>query len=256
MKKILLTFFLVLFGYEIYANYTSAQEFFDEYNYSTEGKFSHKNDDYRNDNRDQNFNDVSIRGTKVTSGADYSCQLLTDGKVRCWGYNNQGALGDGTNDSSLQPKYVKADVKFKQLHSGDDFNCALDDGDDVYCWGSNERGQLGAGTKQKSSSTPVKLDANVKFRQVYTEAHYACALDENNYAYCWGDGTYGEVGNGQKGYFDTPQKVKTDIKFSRLTMSTTFVCGISYDKQDVYCWGQGMRGGNSKGLDSSVPVKI
>jgi hypothetical protein len=65
------------------------------------------------------------------------------------------------------------------------------------------------------------------------------------------------VGNGKKGKFDTPQKVKTDVLFSRLSMAKTYVCGVSKPESDIYCWGKGTKGKTSTtNLDSSVPVKI
>ena len=141
------------------------------------------------------------------------------------------------------------------VSSGEDFNCAIDDGDDIYCWGSNERGQLGSKTKADKSEHPLKVNINKKFKTIFTTAHYACALDTNNYAYCWGDGTSGEVGNGKKGNFSVPQKVKTNVQFSRLSMSETYVCGVSLSKRDVYCWGKGTLGSN-KPFDSTTPIKI
>ena len=41
--------------------------------------------------------------TSIALGYYHSCALLTDGKVKCWGRNDYGGLGDGTTNSSSIP---------------------------------------------------------------------------------------------------------------------------------------------------------
>src|SRR2546427_4424966 len=44
--------------------------------------------------------------TAVDLGAFYSCALLQDGTVRCWGDNSTGELGDGTTTNASTPVAV------------------------------------------------------------------------------------------------------------------------------------------------------
>jgi alpha-tubulin suppressor-like RCC1 family protein len=46
---------------------------------------------------------LSARPTAVTTGWDNACALLPGGSVECWGYNLNGALGDGTTNNSSTP---------------------------------------------------------------------------------------------------------------------------------------------------------
>ncbi|GIV95657.1 MAG: hypothetical protein KatS3mg057_0314 [Herpetosiphonaceae bacterium] len=39
----------------------------------------------------------------LSAGGEYSCALLADGGVRCWGRNDYGQLGDGTTTDSASP---------------------------------------------------------------------------------------------------------------------------------------------------------
>lgn len=60
-----------------------------------------------------------------------------------------------------------------------------------------------------------------------------------------------------KGKFDIPQKVETDIIFTRLSMVRTYVCGVEKLTNDIYSWGKGTKGSASTiNFDSSTPVKV
>ena len=249
MKKIIVLLAAVLLCTHAFATFT--QSFFDENNHSTDN-FSPKNNNYRDDAKIQKY---GLNFSKDES-ENYNCSYDASGQIRCGDYKlRKDTTSDGGKKLSKKMReHLEKLKKSKNIRQGDDFNCALDDGDEVYCWGSNKRGQLGTPNIKSKAKTPQKVDTNVKFKKVYTKAHYACALDEHNHAYCWGDGSNGEVGNGEKGLFNEPQKVKTDMQFSRLIMARTYTCGVAKESNDVYCWGKSKKG--TVNLDSSVPVKI
>ena len=48
----------------------------------------------------------AFAGVDVASGDQHACALDPDGAAWCWGYNNQGQLGDGTGESSSAPVAV------------------------------------------------------------------------------------------------------------------------------------------------------
>jgi len=110
---------------------------------------------------------VDLGGAKVrqlSMGYNHSCVLLTDGNVRCWGYNGQGALGLGTVDDwdltasvgdgvgnglgqGLVPNSPALNVplddfEVTKIEVGTGASCALGD-TAVRCWGGNNEGGLG-----------------------------------------------------------------------------------------------------------------
>ncbi|MBK2356383.1 RCC1 domain-containing protein [Francisella hispaniensis] len=252
MKKNILVVILLSLWCNAFASYTFTQTFFSSYDHSVENNFAYKNDDYRDDAKIEKYNQKFSKD----DSDNYNCSFDSSGQIRCGDYK----IKNPKYEDKDVAKKIKANFKklqdVKNISKGDDFNCALDDKDDVYCWGSNKRGQLGSETDKTKIKKPLRvdIDSKINFKKVYTKAHYACALDENGYAYCWGDGSNGEVGNGEKGHFTTPQKVKTDIQFSRLSMARTYTCGVAKQTNQVYCWGKSKKG--QANLDSAVPIKI
>ena len=79
-------------------------------------------------------------------GDDYSCALLSDSTVQCWGNNGLGQLGDGTTTNHATPAPVVGVTGAASVATGIAHSCArLTDGT-AMCWGHNLAGNLGDGT--------------------------------------------------------------------------------------------------------------
>jgi len=94
----------------------------------------------------------------VTAGGWHTCALTVEARVRCWGLNTLGQIGDGTSDQRFLPVDVLglgsgvAAIEAGELHT-----CAQTTAGRVKCWGSNQFGQLGDGTTTTNSTTPVDV---------------------------------------------------------------------------------------------------
>jgi alpha-tubulin suppressor-like RCC1 family protein len=74
----------------------------------------------------------------------------------CWGYNNDGELGNGTTTPSSTPVPVSGVTDATAIAAGAGHTCALLSTGRINCWGFNPYGQLGNGTTA-NSSTPVPV---------------------------------------------------------------------------------------------------
>lgn len=103
--------------------------------------------------------DVSGLQSDVVSialGDEFSCALMINGGLKCWGLNGSGQLGDGTTENRTTPvDVVGLPTTIENFSAGPNFVCSVDKDSNAWCWGSS-RGPLVNGAL-KDSSVPVKL---------------------------------------------------------------------------------------------------
>jgi hypothetical protein len=96
---------------------------------------------------------------QVATGSGFSCTLLTDGTVWCFGDNDRGQLGSTTDNGFDLPHPTPVKIGLPgaatQIGLGPNFGCALLATGLVACWGNNSFGQLGQVTPDGMSATAV-----------------------------------------------------------------------------------------------------
>ena len=108
--------------------------------------------------------------TAVSTGDAFTCAILDDGSVWCWGYNDHGQLGVGNASSgtwSYSPSQtlIPAGRTAIAISTGYQSACAVLDNNSLVCWGSNNEGLLGDGTRT-DRTTPVYSGGSIKFNSI------------------------------------------------------------------------------------------
>ncbi len=86
------------------------------------------------------------------------CASSITGAVYCWGANESGQVGDGTQSYALAAvKVAGLPEPAAQVKTTPTATCALLTNGKVYCWGSNYNGQLGNGKTKGRSFVPVEV---------------------------------------------------------------------------------------------------
>jgi alpha-tubulin suppressor-like RCC1 family protein len=73
-------------------------------------------------------------------------------------------------------------------------------------------------------------------------AEHSCGVTTTNAAYCWGDNSNGQLGDGtttESGA--TPVPVAGGLEFQSVSAALGFTCGRTVQGV-VYCWGEGSSG--------------
>jgi alpha-tubulin suppressor-like RCC1 family protein len=202
---------------------------------------------------------VSVGGG-ITSLA-FACAVDTMGMVKCWGSNIAGQLGNGTTEESGIP-VMNANIVSGGTWVGagieGNFACGVDSGL-VMCWGSNYSGQLGNGaTTTEPVKTPVAVHGLKGVAAVATGAASACALTTAGGVFCWGDNTYGELGNASTTSSGTPVPVQGLASgVMQVSVGSYSACALLMDGT-VDCWGDNHLGqlGNGTTMISTAPAPV
>ena len=207
---------------------------------------------------------ATVTFSSVTAGWVHACGLTTNGAGFCWGGNHEGALGDGSTDSSLFPVAVTGGLTFSTLSAGQDHTCGLTANGTAYCWGFNGQGQLGDGT-QTDRTSPVAVLGGLTFSALTTGGPHVfapggahtCGLTANGAAYCWGFNGQGQLGDNTQTDRTSPVAVVGGMTFSALTAGGSHTCGLTTSGA-TFCWGYNEQGELGDGTQSNrtSPVAV
>jgi alpha-tubulin suppressor-like RCC1 family protein len=186
----------------------------------------------------------------VTAGVAHTCVRKTDGRVWCWGSNQLGQLGSGTQGivATLTPIEVEGlGGSAIAVSAGLFHTCALMPNRSVRCWGADGSGQLGRGSQSEEPrpDPAAVVSASAPFSQIATGVGHTCALTVLNDAWCWGWNAHGEVGDGEpiswQPYETTPVRVCPLCDLKQVAAGGTHSCAVQQDGH-LWCWGNNGKG--------------
>ena len=202
---------------------------------------------------------------QVSGGYLFNCALQEDGRVFCWGKNDEGQLGVDplTLDWATVPTEIPSLAGSSRVIAGNYHACAIDDAGAVICWGWNHRGVLGNPAATDPSPVPVSVEGLPgRVTDVAVGILHNCALLEDRTVWCWGTNEYGQLGNGDGGegkYSNVPVLVST-LPRTVLDIDSEYehTCAL-LEGGEMRCWGHndaGQIGDGTSGDFKSLPVSV
>lgn len=132
-------------------------------------------------------------------GTMHSCALDSAGAVKCWGDNDYGELGIGSQDPYKASPEVAYASGVVSIASGDHHVCVMTAAGGVECWGENNAGQLGNGVfgSNQIMTSPIAVPGlSSGVTSLALGGMHSCALLSTGGVTCWGANYSGQVGNG------------------------------------------------------------
>ncbi len=186
------------------------------------------------------FKNVGNGYNRIFAGGYHTCALKTDGTLWCWGLNSHGQLGIGNTENQTSPVQVSGNG-WKTMSLGRMHTCGIKRilafAYVPYCWGSSEYGQVGTGTTTDSLS-PSELSSLQRYGNIIgiiAAGGYHTCFSYNDEMYCWGDGRFGALGNGDYDSHYSPVLVSQSV-FKKLSAGLYHTCGIK-SNGTLWCWG-------------------
>jgi uncharacterized repeat protein (TIGR01451 family) len=193
---------------------------------------------------------------QVVSGDAFSCALLTDGTVHCWGAGKHLGVGvvttEGDDPGELPTPAVPLPGPAQAITAGLEHTCALLVSGAVHCWGVNDSGQLGIGDTATRGDSPGELPTPAVPLPATATAiaagdNHTCAVLSTGVVRCWGANASGQLGSGNTHAVgddpgETPVQPPSMLAVILAVSAGGDTTCLSYSGGTIDCWGKNASG--------------
>jgi alpha-tubulin suppressor-like RCC1 family protein len=218
---------------------------------------------------------------------------VQDDTLYCWGANDDGQLGDGTEVTSATPRQVAglsgapiqlkagdrtscavyADsaqcwgnmfsptpetiANVKGVGAGDRHVCTIQPDNTVLCYGNGQNYQLGQSAQEDAVAPGVQAVGVTSASELFGRGNQSCALISDGTAKCWGLNENVRLGVGGDYHTETPSPVMGLSSIMQFAMGYEASCALKTDGT-ISCWGHNYFGqvGDTTYQDRGTPVQL
>jgi alpha-tubulin suppressor-like RCC1 family protein len=194
----------------------------------------------------------------IAAGGLHACALTSSGGVKCWGDNEYGQLGDGTQINRKTPVDVSGLTSgVRAITAGYWHTCALTTSGAALCWGWNGNSQLGDGSILGRLTPTGVSGLSSGISAIAAGGFHSCALTNSGSVKCWGSNWAGQLGNGNTQSSPVPVDISgLTGKVTAISAGIDHVCALTGGS--ARCWGRNDDGrlGNGTHKYSSLPLAV
>jgi alpha-tubulin suppressor-like RCC1 family protein len=184
--------------------------------------------------------DMAMDFVALDAGTNHACAIRMGGELACWGTNNRGQVGDGSNENRLVPTAVSAGP-WLAVSAGLEFTCAVKGDHTLWCWGLNSSRQLGDGTTTNSAVPLQEKTLATDWASVSAGNGFACGVKQDGTRWCWGANSSGQGGDAATASIVQPKAVDADTDWATVNVGEVAGCGLRTNGS-LWCWGDGSVG--------------
>jgi len=206
----------------------------------------------------------------VSAGSDYTCAVLDDGNVKCWGSGWAGQLGGDSRNDALSPmQFITVNLKrpATAVSASSGVTCAILDDGTSKCWGdaryvpgsdladADNSGGVGD-YRGEMANLPALTFRGVRARSIVAGQVSEAILD-NGSLMLWGDG-YNWLKAGLPPNDFTrllPIAMGSDRKVISCDADVYHTCAVTEDGS-LSCWGSAPHGALGLGAQTSSPGPV
>jgi alpha-tubulin suppressor-like RCC1 family protein len=134
----------------------------------------------------------------VSAGGFHTCGVRKNGKLYCWGNDENGQVGDGEAGSpALAPRRIGTFEDWARATAGWEHACGIRHGGKLYCWGKDDDGQVGDGDDPNPATAPRRIGTFEDWAAIDGGVRHSCGVRTNGKLYCWGSDHDSQLGDGE-----------------------------------------------------------
>ena len=173
--------------------------------------------------------------TAVSVGQYHGCGITTGSVLKCWGYNANYQVGDGTTTMRNSPVVIDSGTSYSKISNGRQHTCGITTAGVLKCWGTNSNGQIGNSTTTTVTS-PTIIDSGITYASVSAGSGHTCGITTAGVLKCWGYNAYGQVGNNSTTMVTAPTVVSSGTVFTKVSLGENSTCALTTAGL-LQCWG-------------------
>eukprot|EP01084_Bolivina_argentea_P073109 132689_1 len=210
--------------------------------YGQLGLGTRTNQRYPSEICDEIFQNKKIK--QISCGDRHSVAISTLGEIFTFGSGEHGQLGHGNNNDQYIPKQIESLCNKTIIYSscGSIHTSIICSDGKLYVFGFGEN--LYGKQSRNFNYTPqlIKMsNNNIKIKQVACGQSHIVILTSTGDVYSWGDGSYGEIGQGAFKASCIPRLILLNKNISSIACGRYHSSALTYNGS-LYTWGCGDNG--------------
>ncbi|MDR0499403.1 MAG: hypothetical protein LBH03_06715, partial [Holophagales bacterium] len=202
---------------------------------------------------------VKVAHAKAAAGHSFSMFIKPDGGLWVFGSNQHIILSDDSRKKRQHnPIRIGMSKKWAAVWAGYYHCVALKTDGSLWAWGKNDQGQNGDGTRtRKIRKAPVRVGTAKDWGSASAGGSHTVALKTDGSLWAWGNGSFGQLGDGTEADRYKPIRVGGDTDWVAVSAGEDHTVALKSDGS-LWAWGANICGALGDGTPTRrhTPIRV